>query len=343
MGERVTFADLLKKAEEKKKTEAKSQFEIVSANPEKTVAPTPPTSYTDPTHPTVHTAGTAGTSLTSLNNNKNLPAAPERDFARVANSIVRDALPQGLFIGKSKQLYDFLYLQTRGAIQPKRSIRITKSNLMRGSATGSERTLLKNLSHLKSVGLLKVKEFEGQHKGNEYEVFLPEECAPTPPTPPMSQQSQYARQKVGSLPPVRSEVSGVGQIQENKELSETLKLNTKTINKDDDEAVAFSEVIEKFDAVSRKLTGRGVSKRDAQKWSDFADLIVLELEIAAKHTTQFHQCQHFSLKFYDGSFLRSASSKNLQPNLQRQNLTRSEKPTTKALNQTADQREGNSR
>ncbi len=290
MGERVTFADLLKKAEEKKKTEAKPKLEIVSATTEKIIAntpPTPPTSptpdtlATDPTHTTPHTSRIP---VTVPNSKKSLPTAPERDFARVANSIVRDALPQGLFIGKSKQLYDFLYLQTRGAIQPKRSIRITKSNLMRGSATGSERTLLKNLNHLKSVGLLKVKEFEGQHGGNEYEVLLPEESHATPPTPQQTRQSQYAQQKVGTLPPVISEVGGVGQTLEDKEVSEALKLNTKTINKDDDRAAAFSEAIEKFDVVSRKLTGRGISKRDAEKWTDFADLIVLELEIAAKRT-----------------------------------------------------------
>ena len=296
MGERVTFADLLKKAEEKKKTAATPKLEIISAASEKIFTPTSPTVPTPPTtgtvdtdasHATARTVVTAPTPPTPHNNKKNLPTAPERDFARVANSIVRDALPQGLFVGKSKQLYDFLYLQTRGAIQPKRSIRITKSNLMRGSATGSERTLLKNLNHLKSVGLLKVKEFEGQHGGNEYEVFLPEETHPTLPTSPTPQQtrhSQYAQQKVGVVPPVGSDVSGVGQTQENKELSDGLKLNTKTINKDDERTAAFSEVIEKFDAVSRKLTGKGISKRDAEKWNDFADLIVLELEIAAKRT-----------------------------------------------------------
>src|ERR671912_69734 len=42
--------------------------------------------------------------------------APKRDFMKVANSITREAVPSGLFTGKSKQLYDYLYSLTRGAI-----------------------------------------------------------------------------------------------------------------------------------------------------------------------------------------------------------------------------------
>src|SRR5947209_8834905 len=49
--------------------------------------------------------------------------SPERDFSRVANSITREAVPAGLFKGKSKQLYDQLYALTRGAIVPKRKVR----------------------------------------------------------------------------------------------------------------------------------------------------------------------------------------------------------------------------
>jgi hypothetical protein len=50
-------------------------------------------------------------------------AAPERDFGRVANSITRDALPAGAFPGSSKKIYDVLYLRTRAAVTPVRSVR----------------------------------------------------------------------------------------------------------------------------------------------------------------------------------------------------------------------------
>ncbi len=104
-------------------------------------------------------------------------AAPEKDFTRVANSIVREAVPDGLFIGKSKQIYDYLYSITRGAVQPVRSVRVTKADLMRNADIGAERTLRKNLAHLQSLGLIKITEVVGQRYGNEYETFLPEEIA----------------------------------------------------------------------------------------------------------------------------------------------------------------------
>jgi hypothetical protein len=108
---------------------------------------------------------------------------------------VREALSSGMFIGKSKQIYDYLYSLTRGAIKPVRTIRITKSNLMLGSNVGSERTLLKNFSSSKEYRVDKITEFEGQHLGNQYEVILPEEKSPHSPHPP------YSPQKVGTLPP----------------------------------------------------------------------------------------------------------------------------------------------
>ena len=104
-------------------------------------------------------------------------AAPEKDFTRVANSIVREAVPDGLFIGKSKQIYDYLYSITRGAVQPVRNVRVTKADLMRNAGIGAERTLRKNLAHLQSLGLIKITELTGQKFGNSYETFLPEEIA----------------------------------------------------------------------------------------------------------------------------------------------------------------------
>jgi hypothetical protein len=280
MSVRVSFADLLKKGAEKdqKKIDEKPKLPLVNSN----AILTPPTPATKRTPPTIATGGTQPTPSTP---DINLPVSPERDFAKVANSIVREAVAQGLFIGKSKQIYDFLYLQTRGSIQAARSVRITKSNLMRGSDIGSERTLLKNLSHLKSVGLIKIREFDGQHGGNEYEVFLPEESHPTPPTTLTSRQSHYALQKVGTLPSVESAVGGVGQIQVNKGTYSDAKTSLKTNTKNDDEVDAlFSGFIEKFQTAAKKLTGAPLSKYEREKWERLADLLVLELETAGRRT-----------------------------------------------------------
>ncbi|HVF48613.1 MAG TPA: hypothetical protein VNA19_00920, partial [Pyrinomonadaceae bacterium] len=111
------------------------------------------------------------------------PIAPQRDFTRVANSIVREAIPSGAFGGKSKQLYDYLYLKTRGAVVPRRTIRIPKDKLMKGAGIGSEVTLRTNLVKLNISGLVIERVYAGTHGGNEYEVFLPEELNQTGATP----------------------------------------------------------------------------------------------------------------------------------------------------------------
>jgi hypothetical protein len=270
MSARVSFADLLKKGAEKDKQKVDEKI-TSSTSKEKVNKPTPPTPGTQRTPPTPPTIKT------------DQPISPERDYTKVANSIIREAVAQGLFIGKSKQIYDFLYSQTRGSIQPKRSVRITKNNLMRGSDIGSERTLLKNLAHLKSVGLIKITEFDGQHGGNEYEVYLPEESHPTPPTPPTSRQSPYVPQKVGRVPPVESEVGGVGQPVENKTIYDTAKTFFKDNLNDDDKA--FVIFAQKMDEASQKLTGKKINPNEAEKWGKLAELLVLELELAARNTT----------------------------------------------------------
>lgn len=284
MSARVSFTDLLRKGAEKdqKKIDEKPKLPLVDSNN----IPTPLTALTLPTPPTERTPPTTATKLiqaTPPTSDVNLPVSPERDFAKVANSIVREAVAQGLFIGKSKQIYDFLYLQTRGSIQPARNVRITKSNLMRGSDVGSERTLLKNLSHLKAVGLIKIREFDGQHGGNEYEVFLPEESQATPPTVGTARQPHYALQKVGTLPSVESGVGGVGQTPVNKDTYSDAKTSFKDYNTNDDEEV-FASFIEKFQTATKEITGKKLSKRDSENLGNIADLLILELKIAARRT-----------------------------------------------------------
>jgi hypothetical protein len=285
MSARVSFADLLKKGAEKdqQKINEKPKLSLIETKD----IPTPPTPLTKATSPTGRTSPTPHTQATPSTSDIKLPVSPERDFTKVANSIVREAVAQGLFIGKSKQIYDFLYLRTRGAMQPTRTVRITKSNLMRGSDIGSERTLLKNLSHLKLVGLIKIREFDGQHGGNEYEVFMPEESEATPPTPLTSRQPRYAPQKVGTLPPVESGVGGVSQMQENKDTYGDAKTLFKDNIKTDDESATalFSDFIEKFQTAATKITGAQLSKYEREKWGRLADLLVLELETASRHAS----------------------------------------------------------
>ncbi len=59
------------------------------------------------------------------------PVAPEKDFNRRANVLERNALPDGLFPGASKAIYDALYLRTLGAVNPKKTVQATRKELMK--------------------------------------------------------------------------------------------------------------------------------------------------------------------------------------------------------------------
>ena len=221
--------------------------------------PTPPTPRTDATH----------------------PISPERDFTKVPNSVSRDVVPAGHFVGKSKQLYDCLYQRTRGAILPTRSLAISKPDLMDASGIGSERTLLKNLTHLKAIGLVRVSYTDGRHEGNTYEVFTPEEAGlrtpPTPPTPPTAGTPRHARVEVPPVPPVESGVRDVGSEPLESMVSELPKTFIKDLrNTDDDERVPRP-----LADTERELTGKNVS---ADKWVEVWEVLVTELRIAAGRT-----------------------------------------------------------
>jgi hypothetical protein len=239
------------------------------ARPEETQQErTPPTSRTPPTP---RTSG----------------IAPERDFARVANSIVREAVAGGHFVGKSKQLYDYLYSLTRGAIVPKRSMTVTKPMLMRGSHIGSERTLLKNLAHLKNIGLIEVDYTDGKHAGNVYTVHLPEEVGlkyePTPPTPP---HPRHARTELPSVPPVESGVGGVGSRAVESTTYEVSKTSFKTnTEKTDDDDAALAAMNRALKEASKEITGRDLTLAESERWKELAELLVTELKIAAARTT----------------------------------------------------------
>lgn len=242
---------------------------------------TPPTPRTDATH----------------------PISPERDFTKVPNSVSRDVVPAGHFVGKSKQLYDCLFQRTRGAIVPVRRLAISKPDLMDASAIGSERTLLKNLAHLKAIGLVRVTYTDGRHEGNTYEVFTPEEAglrAPrTPPTPPTAGTPRHARAEVPPVPPAESGVRDVGSEPLESSISDPPKTSFKTEEqKLDDEAApgpvfengtaefaAFAGLFEVLSTATLEITGKSPGPVDRDRWRELADLLVTELRIAAGRTT----------------------------------------------------------
>jgi hypothetical protein len=249
-------------------------FSLIGPAVEASAEPTPPTPRTPRTPPTPPTDATH-------------PISPERDFTKVPNSLARDVVPAGHFTGKSKQLYDCLYLRTRGAVVPVRSVAISKPELMRASGIGSERTLLKNLGHLKEVGLVRVSYTDGKHEGNTYEVLTPEEAGlrtpRTPPTPPTPGTARHARAEVPPVPPAESGVRGVGSEPLESTTSGEPKTSFKTnTERDDDEA--FAGLISRLRQAALEITGREPTEVEAERWEQLADLLVTELKIAAGRT-----------------------------------------------------------
>ena len=216
----------------------------------------------------------------------NPDAAPKRDFTRAANSIVRDAIPAGVFTGKGKHLYDYLYSQTRGAITPVHSARIPTEKVMAGAGM-TRNTFRFHLERLCNSGLIKVDQRPGEHGGNIYTVLLPEEAglqrgdrghrgergdpADTGENLPLVQGSEVDPSHRGSSP-AESDTYNTGKT----------SFKTRDINTDDE---AFAEFTAAVRRTAKEITGREPSKAEAARWAEVAEVLMTELRIAAGRTT----------------------------------------------------------
>ncbi len=270
------FERLQKLAEEKRQKEKaeKPRLEIVTAKIEE--------------EPSVPSAGSAVSLVSAPSTDTKTPIAPDKDFAKVANSIVRQ-IPNGVFIGKSKQMYDYLYSITRGAIKPTRSVRVSKSGLMRGSGIKSTHTFYNNIRHLEAIGLVITTRIDGEKSGNSYEVLLPEEIkGDLEQLVHLAQLAQLAN-PVQKLPLAVSAETALPALALNSmetDVSSPPKTSFKDKNTNDDDARAlFSGFIEKFQAAAKKLTGAPLSKYEREKWEHLAELLVLELETGSRRAS----------------------------------------------------------
>jgi hypothetical protein len=231
---------------------------------------------------------TSMTSHTSTNEETpqlSLPVSPSRDFTKVANSIGREAVPAGLFTGKSKQLYDCLYSLTRGAVSPARTIRISRPKLMKKAGIGARVTFDANVERLVAVGLVQVRQIAGEHEGNEYTVFLPEE---------ISQLSMPSQTSLTSLTSPAQKLVRLVRLETSQTrhtlspLISTISTPSKTFIKtyeenDDDEA--FAKFLALLKQASREVAGREPSASEAERWAEVAEVLITELRIAAGRTT----------------------------------------------------------
>jgi len=294
------FERLQKLAEEKK----------LQQNPKLEVVPRVETSIVEDvyvTHPIQSNPIQSNPSNLNQNILEKKSTAPSKDYQKVPNSITRDAIPNKFFKGTSKNTYDALYLRTRGAITPTRKLKATKRELMEWVKV-SDVTLFKHLKHLQQLGLIKIEFQMGAHDGSIYEVFIPEEIEPIQSNPIQSNVIQC--KKVGPLPSKKVGLDWMGNPIENKDTYEFPKTSLKTNTNDDDSArtSALSVLIEKFDAASKKLTGKGISKREVKEWANLGDLLVLELEIAAKRTENISSIPAFLTEVLRRKLLNGGSS-----------------------------------
>jgi hypothetical protein len=227
------------------------------------------------------TSSTSTPSIPSISSKPRTPStaiAPERDFQRVPNSITREAMPQGLFRGKSKQVYDYLYHQTRGAMTPKRSIRKSRKEILKGSGLGSMVTVDAAIEHLRTVGLLAVRPVVGSLIGNEYEVFTPEEASTRTSS---STSITSLTQKVDNLVVPESGSTSTTQALDSIDSYRTPKTKIKDKDHiDDDAALALLESLRQAE---RDITGKTSS--NSLQWKELADVLIAELRIASGRTT----------------------------------------------------------
>lgn len=248
---------------------------------------TPSTSST----PTTGTTPSISSTPSTPSRQVKPPIAPERNYTKVPNSIVKQGIPAGIFGeqgGKAKELYDTLYSLTRGAVIPRRKIRISKDQLMKKSGIGSEVTLRKNLVRLRSVKLIKETVMPGAHGGNEYEVFLLEEVGltgSTPSTPSSSSTGSSSPQMQETVETVESTVS-TASLSVDEAISssddKTFSLRPQqTI--DDDAALAGMNAALKI--ATKEITGKNLASSENDRWKELADVLIAELKIAAARTT----------------------------------------------------------
>jgi hypothetical protein len=210
--------------------------------------------------------------------------APERDFQRIPNSITRRAIPEGAFRGKSKQVWDYLWSVTRGAVVPVKSTRKSRREIKAGSGLGSMVTVDAALEHLESVGLIAVRPAVGSLSGNEYEVFTPDEAYTSTSSRASRASSTRVTQKVDELDVPESSSTSTSQPVENTvgygQANTSFK--TKELNTDDETFANFTTAVRK---TTKEITGREPSKAEAGRWAEVAEVLMTELKIAAGRTT----------------------------------------------------------
>jgi hypothetical protein len=210
------------------------------------------------------------------------PIAPERNFNKRANSLEHSALPAGQFPGASKKIYDALYVRTRGAIVPTRTVQARHRELLAWSGVKDIKTIKTHLNKLREQGLITWQTLKGEHEGSFYEVFLPEEVSPDLA---QSQPSGSPNLKTDSDPAQKTDWAGLSNPSDSQGLNSPDKTSFKTSTERNDDDEAFAEFNAALKKATKEITGREPSQAEAARWEELAEVLVTELKIAAGRTT----------------------------------------------------------
>lgn len=235
--------------------------------------------------------GTTGTTDTDIKKIQKHSVSPERDFTKTPNSLTRIILAQGLFKGKSKQIYDYLWSVSRGGINPKRTFRKTHREIMKGAGIGSRTTIFDGLRHLENIGLITVISSVGVSVGNEYEIFTPDELGYTGITG-ITGTTGISQKVVIPVQPL-SGTTGTTQTIENKDTYSDPKTSFKDNEYIDDEPAAQGAIETMLEAEAKRIIGKGFSKSDAKGLRELAELLRMELEIAAARANSISSIPSF--------------------------------------------------
>jgi hypothetical protein len=223
--------------------------------------------------------------------------APAKDFNRRANSLDRDAMPSGLFPGSTKKVYDALYIRTRGAIVPTKTVQASRRDLLIWTGIRNLKTIDNHIRYLMATGLI-IRHWElGSNEGSSYEIRLPEELTQYhyPPLPTTGGESPLSTtpQKTGSGYTQKLGSGGECQTIDNTDTS----VNHKTIktNTDDDDTHTQGEFLREILEAARDVCGGKLinTEQERKRWKELGRLLAEELRDAAQHTETINSVPAF--------------------------------------------------
>jgi hypothetical protein len=142
-------------------------------------------------------------------------------------------------------------------------------------------TFRAHIHRLISFGLVEVEEKPGEHGGNVYTVYLPEE------TEPQKTDRGDRGDRGDKVPVVQGSQAHPCDRGINTDISITSgvsKTSFKTDERDDDDE-ALAGLSKTLRETHLELTGRTLSNAEAERWKEVGEVLMAELRIAAARTT----------------------------------------------------------